>query len=63
MKKKMVKLISLALAMVLCLAVFSGCEKKTSDSDYYEIVWYNLGDTTKDHELVNEKINEFKPSD
>lgn len=58
-KNTAVKLMSLVLALVLCLAVFGGCDKKSGDGEVYEIVWYNLGDTTKDHELVNEKINEY----
>jgi len=59
---KNLKITSLVLALLLVLtAVLSGCGQKTSGGEdgTYEIVWYNLGDNTKDKDLVNEKINEY----
>ena len=56
------RLVSLVMAVLLvATALLSGCGQKTSggDGENYEILWYNMGDNTKDKDLVNEKINEY----
>ncbi len=58
-----IRVTSLVLALILVFtAILSGCGKKAANVDpneTYEIVWYNLGDNTKDKDLVNEEINKY----
>ncbi len=59
---KGIKKISMILALVLAVSgVLSACGTKNEEASGkpYEIVWYNLGDNTKDKDLVNSKISEY----
>lgn len=59
---KGIKKISLILALVLAVSgMLSACggNNEEASGKPYEIVWYNLGDNTKDKDLVNSKISEY----
>lgn len=64
MKKNFLKRIAAAgCAVTMAAGLLSGCgsggEKNANGDDVVELVWYQVGDTQKDSQMVIDKVNEY----
>lgn len=64
MKRKFVKLAALGLSAVMAMTGLLGCGSKqtqanASGEEVVELIWYQIGDSQKDVDMVIDKVNEY----